>query len=100
MEVDKILKNQDLDKIICEECGLPLISFSLEQKVQRGDYSKEIYIKLICKNNMHKTINEIEYGKYNNLLKENFFQKICKCSLCNKFIQITQFHYIVMNVKK
>ena len=87
MEDDEILKNQDLDKIICQECGLPLILFSYEQKVQRGDCSKEIYIKLICKNNMHKTINEIEYGEYNNLLKKNFFQKICKCSLCNKFIQ-------------
>ena len=87
MEDDEILKNQDLDKIICQECGLPLILFSYEQKVQRGDCSKEIYIKLICKNNMHKTINKIEYGEYNNLLQKNFFQKICKCSLCNKFIQ-------------
>ena len=73
-----------LNKTICNECGLPLNLYSYEKNNNRNTNEEEIIIKLKCRNSNHRTINEIKFEDFNSIIKNNY--NICKCSICNNFI--------------
>ena len=72
-----------LDKIICQECGLPLI---LNYYNNNNQDTINNSIELICQNFEHKTIRKINFEEYNNLMKNNN-DKTFKCSKCKIFIK-------------
>ena len=74
----------DLNKLICQECGLPLKVYSYE-KINKNNNLEEIKIKLFCQNLDHKTINEFNFKDCHLLINE-YLDKVCKCTLCNKII--------------
>ena len=73
-----------LNKTICNECGLPLNLYSYEKNNNRNTNEEEIIIKLKCRNSNHRAINEIKFEDFNSIIKNNY--NICKCSICNNFI--------------
>ncbi len=87
MEDSAPLLSGDLYNNICQECGLPLKIHSYE-KIDMGKDSEKITMKLYCQNIDHKKIYDIDFEKYQELIKENL-DKICKCVLCNKILQNT-----------
>ena len=74
----------DLNKLICQECGLPLKVYSYE-KINNNNNLEEIKLKLFCQNLDHKTINEFNFKDYHVLINE-YLDKVCKCTLCNKIL--------------
>ena len=77
----------DLNKNICQECGLPLIIYSYEKIFINKDEEK-IKIKLFCQNEEHKEIKEFNLEDYK-LIINGSLDKICRCTLCNKILQDT-----------
>ena len=87
MEESAPLVFGDLNKNICQECGLPLKIYSYEKFNQNTD-SEKITIKLFCQNLEHKNINEFDFQDCHMLINE-YLNKICKCTFCNKIMQKT-----------
>ena len=75
----------DLNKIICEECGLSMRIHSF-QKENLNDNESKIKIKLFCQNEDHTKINELNFKDYQSIVNESS-EKICKCILCKNIIQ-------------
>ena len=89
---DEVTLSISYDQNICQECGLPLIIYSVEKKEENTD-SERIIIKLHCENLEHKAIKNMDFEDYNYLVK-NGFDKNCKCTFCNKnFIQLPYYCY-------
>ena len=77
----------DLNKNICQECGLPLKVYSYDIINKNADDEK-INIKLFCPNKEHKTIIDFNFEDYKILIKE-YLDKICKCFYCKSILQNT-----------
>ena len=84
MESDAPMVSGDLNKIICQECGLPLNVYSYE-KINPNTDEEKIKIKLFCQNLDHKTINELDFEDYQALINISMLNK-CKCISCNKLL--------------
>ena len=77
----------DLNKGICQECGLPMKVHSFTSINQNTDEEK-IIVKLFCQNLEHKTINDFNFEDYL-LLMRHYLDKTCQCILCKKILQDT-----------
>lgn len=86
MEGEAPLVSFDLNKIICQECGLPLKVHSYE--FNKSDEENKIIIKLFCQNLDHKKINEFNFEEYN-LLVQECIDKSCQCKLCQNVLYNT-----------
>ena len=86
MEDEAPLASGDLNKIICQECGLPLKIHSYE--FNKSDEGNKIIIKLFCQNLDHKKINEFNFEEYN-LLVQECIDKSCQCKLCQNVLYNT-----------
>ena len=86
MEDEAPLSSGDLNKIICQECGLPLKVHSYE--FNKSDEGNKIIIKLFCQNLDHKKINEFNFEEYN-LLVQECIDKSCQCKLCQNVLYNT-----------
>ena len=89
----------DLNKNICQECGLALKIHSYE-KVNPNTENEKIKIKLFCQNLEHKQINEFTYEEYKFLVDE-YFDKIGKCIFCDKiFLNTNETPFYCYNCRK
>ena len=80
MEIEALNNINCLNKIICQECGLPLIINSYEMTE-----FKKLIIKLNCSNPDHKKIN-VNFEDFKKIINNNL-NNICKCIFCQKIIQ-------------
>jgi hypothetical protein len=80
MEIEELNNTNYLNKIICKECGLPLIINSYEMMEP-----KKLIIKLNCSNPDHKKIN-INFEDFKKLINYNLNNN-CKCMLCQKIVE-------------
>ena len=79
------MEGDPLEKIFCNQCGLPMIMNSYEIK-NENTQSEKIIIKLKCKNFDHKLITEMNFEDYNESIKRNYNNSF-KCKFCNSILQ-------------
>ena len=99
MEDNAPLVFGDLNKNICQECGLSLKIYSYE-KINPNAENENIKIKLYCQNLEHKKITEFTFEEYKYFIDEKL-DKVCKCFFCNKmFLNTNDICYYCYDCRK
>ena len=85
MEEAAPMVSGDLNKNICQECGLPL---KVDSYTRINPYTDEekIILNLICPNPDHKTMKELNFEEYQALINISMNKK-GKCFFCNSIQQ-------------
>lgn len=99
MEDGAPMASGDINKNICQECGLTLKVDSYT-KINPNTEQEKIILNLVCPNPDHKAIKELNFQEYQALINISM-NKICKCTLCNSLqLNRTEFYYYCYNCKK
>ena len=99
MEDNAPLVFGDLNKNICQECGLSLKIYSYE-KINPNTENENIKIKLYCQNLEHKKISEFTIEEYKYFIDEKL-DKVCKCFFCNKmFLNTSEICFYCYDCRK
>ena len=85
MEDGAPMVSGDINKNICQECGLPLKVDSYT-KINPNTDEEKIILNLNCLNPEHKTMKELSFQEYQAIINISMNKK-CKCILCNSIQQ-------------